>query len=54
MSGNIAPLEYDFTDKIVGAAGVLFTAAGVDDVAAIYPNLSVYYYWNPRGKVVAR
>jgi len=33
---------------------VLFTAAGVDDVAAIYPNLSVYYYWNPRGKVVAR
>jgi hypothetical protein len=47
-------VEYDFTDKIVGAAGVLFTAAGVDDVAAIYPNLSVYYYWNPRGKVVAR
>lgn len=47
-------VEYDFTDKIVGAAGVLFTAAGVNDVAAIYPNLSVYYYWNPRGKVVAR
>ena len=47
-------VEYDFTDKIVGAAGVLFTAAGVDDVVAIYPNLSLYYYWNPRGKVVAR
>ena len=28
-------VEYDFTDKIVGAAGVLFTAAGVDDVVAI-------------------
>lgn len=47
-------VEYDFTDRIVGAAGVLFTAAGVDDVVAFYPNLSVYYYWNPRGKVVAR
>jgi hypothetical protein len=47
-------VEYDFTDKIVGAAGVLFTAAGVDDVTAIYPNLSLYYYWNPHGKVVAR
>jgi hypothetical protein len=47
-------IEYDFTDRIVGAAGVLFTAAGYNDVAAMYPNLSVYYYWNPRGKVVAR
>jgi hypothetical protein len=47
-------VEYDFTDRIVGAAGVLFTAAGRDDVAAIYPNLSIYYYWNPRGKVLAR
>ena len=47
-------IEYNFTDRIVGAAGVLVTAAGYQDVAAVYPNLSVYYYWNPRGKVVAR
>lgn len=47
-------LEYNFTDRIVGAAGVLVTTAGYQDVAAVYPNLSVYYYWNPRGKVVAR
>jgi len=47
-------IEYNFTDKIVGAAGVLLTVAGHSDVAAVYPNLSVYYYWNPRGKVVAR
>ncbi len=47
-------LEYNFTDRIVGAAGVLITAAGYNDVAAVYPNLSVYYYWNPRGHVVAR
>jgi hypothetical protein len=47
-------VEYDFTDRIVGAAGVLLTAAGYNDVAAVYPNLSVYYYFNPRGHVVAR
>lgn len=47
-------IEYNFTDRIVGAAGVLLTAAGANDVAAVYPNLSVYYYWNPRGHVVAR
>jgi hypothetical protein len=47
-------IEYDFTDRIVGAAGVLVTAAGYHDVAAVYPNLSFYYYWNPRGHVVAR
>jgi hypothetical protein len=47
-------IEYNFTDRIVGAAGVLLTAAGYNDVAAVYPNLSVYYYWNPRGKVLAR
>jgi hypothetical protein len=47
-------IEYNFTDRIVGAAGVLVTAAGYQDVAAVYPNLSVYYYWNPRGHVVAR
>lgn len=48
-------VEYKFTDHIVGAAGVLFTLAGRDDIAAIYPNLSVYYYWGARGgKVVPR
>jgi hypothetical protein len=47
-------IEYNFTDRIVGSAGVLLTAVGYNDVAAVYPNLSVYYYFNPRGKVVAR
>ncbi len=47
-------LEYNFTDRIVGAVGVLFTVAGYNDVAAVYPNVSLYYYWNPRGHVVAR
>ncbi len=48
-------VEYRFTDHVVGAAGVLFTVAGYNDVAAVYPNLSIYYYWGARGgKVVPR
>jgi hypothetical protein len=47
-------VEYDFTDKIVGAGGVLLTVACKNDVAAVYPNVSVYYYWNPHGRVLAR
>ena len=47
-------LEYKFTDQIVGSAGVLFTVVGQNDVAAIYPNFSVYFYWNRSGRVIAR
>ena len=47
-------IEYKFTDQIVGAAGVLFTLAGQNDIAAIYPNFSIYYYWSKSGKVLAR
>lgn len=47
-------VEYKFTDSIVGAAGVLFTLAGQNDIGAIYPNFSIYYYWSRSGKVVAR
>lgn len=47
-------LEYKFTDQIVGSAGVLFTLAGQNDIAAIYPNFSIYYYWSRTGKVLAR
>ncbi|MDE3119538.1 MAG: hypothetical protein KGL03_11045 [Nitrospirota bacterium] len=47
-------LEYRFTDTIVGAAGVLFTLAGQNDVGAIYPNFSLYFYWNQSGRVLAR
>lgn len=36
-------IEYKFTDQIVGAAGVLFTLAGQNDIAAVYPNFSIYF-----------
>lgn len=54
LIGAQPTLEYKFTDHIVGSAGVLFTAAGDSDIAAIYPNLSIYYYFSRSGKVVPR
>lgn len=47
-------IEYNITDQIIGAFGVLFTGLGKDDIAAVYPNVSLYYYWNPSGRVIAR
>ncbi|HXF93015.1 MAG TPA: hypothetical protein VNK46_09665 [Nitrospiraceae bacterium] len=47
-------VEYKFTDQIVGAAGVLLTLAGQNDIAAIYPNFSIYFYWSRSGRVIAR
>ncbi len=38
---------------LVGAAGVLFSVAGQNNIDAIYPNLSLYYYWG-KGKVMMR
>ncbi|HJT22287.1 MAG TPA: hypothetical protein VJ746_17580 [Nitrospira sp.] len=34
---------------VVGAVGVLFTVAGQNDIGAIYPNISLYYYWSESG-----
>ena len=37
-------LQYRFGEHWVGAAGVLFTVAGQNNIDAIYPNFSLYYY----------
>ncbi len=52
-------LQYKFTSEalggaLVGAAGVLFTVAGQNDIGAIYPNISLYWYWGKNGKVQMR
>jgi hypothetical protein len=39
---------------LVGAAGVLFTVAGQNDIDAIYPNFSLYYYWDKKGGATMR
>jgi hypothetical protein len=38
----------------VAAGGVLFTVAGRNALDAIYPNLSIFWYWNKTGKVIMR
>lgn len=40
--------------NFVAAAGVLFTVAGQNTLDAIYPNLSIYYYWSKSGKIIMR
>jgi proteasome assembly chaperone (PAC2) family protein len=40
---------HDESGALVGAAGVLFSIAGQNDINAIYPNISLYYYWSKKG-----
>ncbi|WP_447979954.1 hypothetical protein [Candidatus Nitrospira bockiana] len=47
-------IQYRIGDHWVGAAGVLFSVAGQNTLAAIYPNFSIYYYWSRTGKVIMR
>ena len=50
-------IQYKFFQNdggaLVGAAGVLFTVAGQNNIDAFYPNISLYYYWG-KGKVLMR
>lgn len=47
-------VQYRFSDKLVGAAGVLFTVAGQNTLDAVFPNFSIYWYWSKSGKVIMR
>jgi hypothetical protein len=40
--------------NFVGAFGMLFTIAGQNSIEAVYPNLSIFYYWSQTGKVLMR
>ena len=42
------------TGALVAATGVLFSVAGQNDINAIYPNMSIYYYWAKKGAPVMR
>lgn len=46
-------LFQDEHGALVAAAGVLFSVAGQNNINAIYPNISIYYYWS-KGKVMMR
>ena len=47
-------IQYRIGEHFVGAAGVLFSVAGQNTIAAIYPNFSLYYYWSQSGKIIMR
>ena len=47
-------IQYRFGEHFVGAIGCLFTVAGQNTQDAIYPNLSLYYYWSKTGPVMMR
>lgn len=48
-------IQWRFWDSnFVGAFGVLVTVAGQNAIEAVYPNLSIFYYWNQKGKVLMR
>ena len=47
-------IQYRLGEHWVGGAGVLFSVAGQNTLAAYYPNFSIYYYWSKTGKVIMR
>lgn len=47
-------LQWNFSQNWMVAVGCQFTVAGQNAVNAIYPNLSVFWYWDKSGKVIMR
>ena len=47
-------IQWKFGDAWVATTGVLFAVAGHNAIDAIYPNISLYWYWNQRGNVIMR
>jgi hypothetical protein len=47
-------IQWKFGDTRVAAAGVLFTVARHHAIDAIYPNISLCWYWNQSGNVIMR
>lgn len=47
-------LQWNFSQKWMVAAGCLLTVAGQNAMNAIYPNVSVFWFWDKSGKIVMR
>jgi hypothetical protein len=47
-------LQWNLSQNWLVGVGCLFTVAGQNAVNAIYPNLSVFWYWDKSGKIVMR
>jgi len=47
-------LQWNFSQNWLMAVGCQFTLAGQNAINAIYPNLSVFWFWDKSGKIVMR
>ncbi len=47
-------LQWRMGEQWVAAAGCLFTVAGQNAINAMYPNISLFWYWSKTGKVMMR
>ncbi len=47
-------LQWRIGEQWVAAAGCLFTVAGQNAINAVYPNISIFWYWSKTGKVMMR
>lgn len=47
-------LQWNFSQNWMVGAGCLFTVAGQNSMNAIYPNISVFWFWDKSGKIVMR
>ena len=47
-------LQWNISQSWLVAVGCQFTVAGQNAINAIYPNLSVFWFWDKSGKIVMR
>lgn len=47
-------LQWNFSQSWLISAGCLFTVAGQNAINSIYPNVSVFWFWDKSGKIIMR
>jgi len=47
-------LQYNFSQNWLIAVGCLFTVAGQNAINSIYPNVSLFWFWDKSGKIIMR
>jgi hypothetical protein len=47
-------VQWNFSQNWLIAAGCLFTVAGQNAINSIYPNVSVFWFWDKSGKIIMR
>jgi hypothetical protein len=47
-------IQWNFSQNWLIAAGCLFTVAGQNAINSIYPNVSLFWFWDKSGKIIMR